>query len=225
MLKLPKKVRQYGLMRSGTNYTQFIIESNYHVEVLFTDRCAYTGKILGGKHGGHITRCKHNTILTTKHPLSWFISCFRMLHKISNTRKEQFMSIASYCYADETQKKQNFLDWFDDQEEKFCNHWNIMNNHWISIKNIEIIKYEDLIESPESTITKIANTYGWDRKTNNFYAPINKMDCEGKQLPNVKFDLDYYLQKKYKKEFSKKNLEVIRNNLDPKLMKQLNYQI
>lgn len=68
MLKVRRDVvlKQYGLPRSGTNYTKFLIESNYFVTVLCNRG--------GWKHGRYQGPANTDLIVTTKHPISWLVS-------------------------------------------------------------------------------------------------------------------------------------------------------
>lgn len=201
-----KTIKQYGLQRSGTNYTKLMLTTNYKVDIKTNEG--------GWKHGYVVSRCHFNKeldlIITIKNPYAWLVSIYNYFHPSGhNTSISKFIR-NKYCYEGMVNKTP-------------IHHWNTMNKHWCHLMllnhKVVVVMYEDLLCIPEYACNLIADQLNLERKSNSFYIPQNQVMANAKENDKL-FDKSYYLEKKYLNQFTSDDLEYIQENLDSELYKE-----
>lgn len=198
-------LKQYGLQRSGTNYTRMLLLKNY-----FTNIVANEG---GWKHGYYQAtgsfRNEAHLIITVKDPFAWLVSICR--YSFVHIRK---------TLPEFIRTKYGF--------EGLCNsnpivHWNTMNLHWSNLilnsHKVCVVRYEDLLEYPQEVCDVVAKRVGLYRQENQFYIPKGKVSQNTTEGSGV-FDRDFYLQKRYMKAFTGEDVKFIRSQLDERLLEE-----
>lgn len=201
-----KAIKQYGLQRSGTNYSRFLLTNHYHVDV-WDNRG-------GWKHGFYRdVNYKVDVLVTVKNPYDWIIS----LHKYSNHPKD----LSEYIRG-----SYNFEGMQGDNPMAY---WNTMNKHWYNLEipgyQKMIVRYEDLLKYPEDVTDGIAKQLGFSRNKEPYYIPEKTIEPNSLENTDRPFDKDYYLKKGYLEQFSSADIEYINSELDEELMKKLGYKL
>lgn len=229
-------VKQYGMKRSGTNYTRWLLQENFvNVQPL--------SEILGWKHGPHpdnvdwtgkswadpfhpqaesetqalvamVTDDIYKAVIsnqirytiTTKNPYAWWCSYVRFTE-----RPEPMMSVEDGLIS-----------------------WNSLHDNWSDLAKrnplATIVKYEDLLLDLDTTLNRIATELELEPKDSKFKSLAVRMarrsDLNWNMGPtNMPFDSSYYTEHKYLEMFDEKLLELFRQRLSPLTMHRLGYEI
>lgn len=229
-------VKQYGMKRSGTNYTRWLVQNNFvDVQPL--------SEILGWKHGPHPndvdwtgsswTDPSHtqeenerqalvamvtddlreavasNNIrytITTKNPYAWWCSYVRFTE-----RPEPMVSVKDGIKL-----------------------WNILHENWSCLvqKNplAIIVRYEDLLLNLDKTMLQIAYKLQLEPKSGDFkdleVRMARRSDLNWHMGPTTtQFDPSHYTDRKYLEIFDDKLLKTFGQLLAPSVMKRLGYEI
>ena len=109
-------------------------------------------------------------------------------------------------------------------------HWNNMYFHWMTVrmnaKNVCFIKYEELLSNPESTVDKIGQTFGLQRKSGTFVDSKNDFAPAGELLRQEDSEFkarEYYLQDEYFKSYTPELLDFVNKELDLEVLDHYNY--
>ena len=217
-------VKIFGLPRVGTNYTRYLLESNFVVNVL-VDR--------GGWKHGYISPALHpkrRCIMLCKDPYAWLCSVFRYY---SDPHFEVVTldnsSFDAFIRSEFTLAHLGMVLAFANPIQ--C--WNQMNRHWLHIpiteRSLFLVRYENLLAHPEKEITKLATRLKLARKSEAFDTPRNSLvatrDEEEMVQKDTKFDKAYYTEKQYMSEYTSKQLDFVKVRLDPDIVKRLRYQL
>lgn len=229
-------VKQYGMKRSGTNYTRWLIQNNFvDVQPL--------SEILGWKHGQHpddvdwtgrswadpfheqveserqallamvtddireaVISGKIRYTITTKNPYAWWCSYSRFTE-----RPEPMMSV-----------------------EDGIRLWNSLHENWSHLANRNplaiVVRYEDLLLNFDATLKRIATELQLEPKGNGFQNSVVRMarrsDLNWDMGPtNMPFDPSHYTERKYLEIFDDKLLTLFRQRLSQLTMHRLGYEI
>ena len=91
--------------------------------------------------------------------------------------------------------------------------------------DIIFVKYIDLLVQPEIELTKIENKFSlkrrWNTKRKGLKTELEKVKVSEKFSLDKK---DFYIQKKYLKDYDRKKIDLINSTLDENLMEFLNYE-
>lgn len=218
MLFSNKTLKQYGLPRSGSNYTKWMIENNYFAKVEVN--------IGGWKHGPHMSSTK-KSFCTIKNPYSWCVSIYNfvlrnfMQKKWSpfETKSELGLRSIKYFIAEEFTIKSDKETYFF---ENPIAYWNFAIKNW-NEGGSKIIRYEDLLDDPHKSLCSL------DIKRKK---QIFELDCVA--LPGMektildkktRFDHEFYIKKEYMKELDKECIDLININVDKDLAYEVKYEI
>jgi hypothetical protein len=215
------RIKEFGLPRSGTNYTRFLIEENYQAIIIVDKE--------GWKHGYISPQLPSNRkcVLVCKNPFSWLISAYNYYQTSRNE-----------CVSMNVRSVQQFI-----RSEFALYHlkillsyknpiqcWNNMNRHWMSISNtgrkLFIVKHEDLLIDAQSLLDIMANRFSLLKKRKTFkntsqaFRPAADTPV---RLANKKFKSDYYTHAQYMDKFSENDLEFIKKELDAEVIERLGY--
>lgn len=230
-----------GVLRSGTNYLKYLLEENYDVTADFN--------AFGWKHAGvpvlaQSAGMSYPDIPLTyivKNPYATVVSLHRYLqrkvnqgHKISLDGAEDFGDFLT-----------SPVTVFDSQLQgtpqlRFANpvqYWNFVywNLETLDREQFRVIgfNYEDLISDP-SGIREVETLTKLKRRSDLLTTPKNQLKrLKGGPMSEAKsgsessdaFDSAYYRDKQYLGSFSEQQLEFMRREIDPWLMKQRRYEI
>lgn len=225
-----------GVLRSGTNYLKFLLESNYHVAAHFSD--------FGWKHAGIPIFNRGSgyeypdepVFFIVKNPYAFVIS----LHKYYLAHRANIISHDAF---------ENFLTQpivlFDSQlknspQMRFSNpiqYWNYVywNLETLSKEKFQVLgfSYEDLLADPAG-IAAVEQSFQFRKKTSETVIPRNQLKRLGgtasalaadQYETDKSFDSAYYTEKKYLNQFSGKQLDFIRGEVDHSLMARRNYPL
>ena len=214
------KIFIHGLERTGTGYcTKLLQENLYHTEINearkhhFFDPAEVIGNPPYQKHSNLI---RH--VICVKHPYSWFLS-YKRYHEV-NCRNGVIPGVDALThYAPQA------------AYGMYIETYNRLYNHWIeecSTSNLlYIVRYEDLLESPEESIQLLCsrfNIYTKDSTITNPTAYYNNFSRHA--TDDGEFSRrDYYLKKEYMHDLSQEYKDTINKLIDRKLMNILGYQL
>ena len=198
--KFPGEGKIFGLQRSGTNFTNLLMRKNYSIKHFWSNEQA------GWKHGAYtpdVLGQETNLVIVVKHPLCWLVSFHRYVKKNQGA---------------------NFAQWA--RGGHWVAHWNSMMLHWIRYPLVDanriVVRYEELIRSPEKVCDRISNALGLTKNDQRFYIPertMNRNNTESK----VVFDLDYYKKKVFMEAYGRGLLANVSDRIDWGLVKELGY--
>jgi len=245
-------IKIYGERNTGTNYLQELIKTNLKVNVLpgimpshlkskqkflldneiamdIYDFMTFH-KTLGWKHSLVKNRetikktkvYKENKIyfLTiTKNPYSWLLSLYKRPYHQKLESDIDFLEFINKPWKSVHREYSKKI--FENPIEL----WNIKNKAYIELnKNFNTINltYEDLILDPENTINRILNDFSLNKKIENFSNINNSTKSDSKKFTDYQ---DYYLNEKWRQEFSPIIFETINKFLDPEVLNYFNYSM
>ncbi len=235
-----KKLTIIGLFRSGTNYTRTLLELNYKTMTFYDSHGWKHGIIPTFTKGSGYVYSDFPTITVIKDPLAILDSWFKYMigHNVNFrilTTDDSFSSfIRSKIYyfngADKIHPEYVF--------QNPIQMWNfIVWNHISFVKqtNGVYVRYEDLLNNPEETCSKISNKFQFERKTDKFAVPekvtknmVSNMKRKSEEVyfRNKTFDKkDYFNDKKYLDKFSPDDLLFVKKELDNELLDMLDYKV
>jgi hypothetical protein len=219
----------YGLQRTGSNYTQHVIQKNFRNIRFFThpSRCLPTHKHFRlydeksaipdarfynaftyskfedfKQHVGKISGGEISIyIVCLKDPYSWYLSYKKHARKNKITYFKK--SLNSHYIIDYNLFYRKWLDFSNDAPDE-----------------VLLLKYEDLIEDLEGSLKGIGEKFNLERSSDKLVnpdkVPMSRLFTEAKSA--------FYKEKKYLDLISEQEKDVIQHLLDPELMSSLNYQ-
>jgi len=218
------KIMQYGLQRSGTNFTESILKKNYRIRLLNNnvDRSSPTQKhcrlyenkelIPEPSYRNEISvktaqelECLFKVIpdyylVISKDPYSWFLSYTSWGNKC-NWPKVEHSYIQEY---NEYYKK--FMD-LSETSSKFI-----------------FIKYIDLLSDPETLVNGLAETMGLTKRFFSGRSIINPATVPMSQLFSDE-KKKYYIEEQYLKEYDAKSISKLNGLIDLNVMSFLGYEL
>jgi len=196
--KVSNFIRQYGLQRSGTCYTQFLFEQNFDVKVLNREPDKHTP--LGAPP--HVP-----SVLSVKHPFSWAVSIFKYYKKQS----KDVAKFKSFCIS-------AAIPLWNRRMAQFL----AMK---LGDQTLAIIRAEDLLDNSKKVIGKAAKEFGLTR-TSKKWITSNKImrPIHGGEESARKFDRTKYTKKKWMEAYNKKLLKRAIQTVDQRLMRVFGYK-
>jgi len=236
-----KYVQIFGERNSGTNYLKELVEMNFEGIEVTTE--------YGWKHGFAKKIRRHANevddvlvICIFKNPLAWFLSMHKKPHhapqmkalSFSNFLKEEWVCYKGKGYFKRDLEKNPFkpeeemmIERNPATGKRFENVVKLRNKKnenllllKYKLKNIEYLKYEDLLIDPKIVINDFALKY--EIKAKQFE---NSNKYHGKSKKETFSKKDYYLNKEYKKEYSTEDLNFVKLELNHALEKEIGYLI
>jgi len=211
-----KIVKQYGLMRSGTNFAEIVFTSNYDVEFLSYDTT-------GSKHARPLRKKlipkPDFILLCVKDPYAWIDSIFR-----------RFVQKGKL-------KIGTFRPWLERALERppktiDCRRtpmdvWNEFNRYWLDcdVAPVHVLKSEDTlrVKDLKKTFNKLARAMGIKRVGPGWEIPSFYVRSSTKVRPKA-FRPAYYLERKYMARFGKDLAVEVGKRLDTEVMGRLGYE-
>lgn len=229
----------YGLQRTGTNYLESLIPKNFSNFELINDGAARSLPVhkhfrlyddmnfipepkyynnfhydslsdleehlesITGKHGIKF-------IIAVRNPYNWYLSYCRLARK--NTRL--FKRSRWPHFNRHSENPQFMID------------YNLFYQKWLTFikanpdKTI-LIRHEDNLQNLEKSLNRIEQKFGLNRKS-------EKIENPGKVNMSKKFTEQkrtYYVENKFIEEYDKKELEILTEHLDEKLITELGYDL
>jgi len=229
-----KIVKIYGLERSGTNYLQWLLEHNLEGIDIFTNQ-------LGWKHGpvapslvktiangfdsltppeinhllghrwfkspGRITavteQLRHNQIvfvIVVKNPLSWYSS-------ISRYKKFSFHPLRPRYFDEWRTKHQGWLRFAETRDAV-----------------ASVIKFEDLLNDPQSVIHGLATKFSISFKQGDFKNVRNRI-APGYRLTKAAFNPDFYVKEDFKRMYSASDILSMKQRIPEELLMRMGYSL
>jgi len=211
-------IKQYGIQRSGTNYTQWPLENNFKGRVFHFQ--------LGSKH------MEHPTHIDWKHRKTW-----KGHHIDPNTKQHVIKAVEDKTIRYLITAKDPY-SWIISYKRWVKNHtlnsdglarrWNAKHQNWYDLARqydlAMIVRYEDLLTDFNKTMEKIKSSLQLTQKRDSF-VNMTRRFLASPALTQKKFDKDYYLNRKYIKELTEQDIDNCREYISPELMKNLGYTI
>jgi hypothetical protein len=222
-----KNILHYGLQRSGTNFLESLLAKNFDIKIhslrkerdhplqkhfrLYDDKTKipeskYLNNYIYNSYDDFKKSWKLNTaingvIVISKDPYSWLLSYEKWAKKCN-------WPTPKYNYIEE---------------------YNLFLNKWKDFaqqsNDVIFVKYIDLLVQPEIELTKIENKFSlkrrWNTKRKGLKTELEKVKVSEKFSLDKK---DFYIQKKYLKDYDRKKIDLINSTLDENLMEFLNYE-
>lgn len=225
-----------GMFRTGTNYARSLLELNYDVQVVYNT--------FGWKHGPLPTFNKESAfnypdvpcVCVVKDPLATVVSWWKYIERTGKNIKTQASSFSEFIkspviFYDEWNEKSPeywFSNPFDMWNSMVWNHTSYMDK-----SSGVVVRYEDLIATPEAECERISRIIGVEKRGNTFVNVNKKVknmsysSCrEGVEsyVSNQSFqDLGYFKEKGYLNEYSRSDFQYARASLNGELVERLGY--
>ena len=193
-----KKVKLFGLRRTGTNYLTKLLNLNYEIKMI--------GGLAGWKHGKYrvveMIGYELDCIVISKNIYSYLTSLERRYGGCDFYKIEEIADlIERYHLA--------YGDWLDIPKK-------------LKAKKCCFVKYEDLIENPPLVCERISKELGIKRKTKDF-VDIKKIVKPREIIGTKDFDKNYYLDRKYMSEYDEELRILIKKLLHVNIIEALGY--
>ena len=203
-----EQLSQFGLQRSGANFTHYLLTKNYDCEI--DQRNGHTwkhGYYREYSHDGIDFEQEKHVVITIKDPFSWLVSVYNYFKKY---HKQDFPQFIRTKWAFEGYVNSNPIY-----------HWNRMYDHWSTLmldhKRVAVVKYEDLLKAPEHTLDAIAGKFKINKVGQSFIVPKNRINPSVVMIEEL-FDAKYYSQRKYIEEYTLEDIHFIKSQLSKPLM-------
>lgn len=246
-----KLVKIYGERNTGTNYLSRLIHLNLDVEELpgiapkkivqLQNRLPGREWVkdmyfdwsfasnLGWKHmkvkspnflEDTVATSKNVSFVTlTKNPYSWLLSLHkRPYHGDRNSPQEDFEAFLTNEY------KPKGRDNVGNSKTNSTQLWNAKNASYIDLAKVfsgVTVRYEDLLDDPKQTLTKICQGWDVDWDESSFE---NYSDSTKDSHKDANFYRDYYLGEKWREKLSPQAVEIINSEVDAELMAHFGYE-
>lgn len=216
-------IKIHGLMRSGTNFLEFLILRNFDVKPLVNQHA--------WKHG-HIKKdLEANTIVIFKEPFSWLYSIYTYSNRRNKvnifpaTKGFDFKKFirSKFVYQD----KRNKIPQFEESNPIFL--WNKMYESWLFCDTIGkkiFIKYDYLLLQTEDALKKISKEFNMKLKSSTIVFPSENIDPDKAakvgQVNSMKYkDEFFYSEKQYMKYFEEDDVKFVEENLNLNVLAKL----
>jgi len=216
-------IKIHGLMRSGTNFLEFLILRNFDVIPLVNQHA--------WKHG-HIKKdLEANTIIIFKEPFSWLYSIYTYSNRKNKinifpaTKGFDFKKFirSKFVYKD----RPNKIPQFEELNPVFL--WNKMHESWLFCdtagKKI-FIKYDSLLLQTEDVLKKIAEKFNMKLKSPTIVFPSENINPDKaakiREVNSMQYkDENFHSKKQYMKYFDEDDIKFVEENLNANVLAEL----
>lgn len=224
---MSKKLLHYGLQRSGTNFLESLLKRNF------------SSKILSLRKERNHPLQKHfrlyddkTKIPELKYSNDYSFNSFNEFKKSWDLNFEIdgiiVISKDPYSWLLSYEKWANKCSW-PNPSYNYIEEYNLFLNKWKDFakqtNDVIFVKYIDLLVQPEVELKKIENKFSlkrkWITKKKGLKTELEKVKVSEKFSLDKK---DFYIQKKYLKDYNHSKLDLINSILDKNLMEFLNYE-
>lgn len=229
-------IKQYGAMRTGTNYLKRLLEINFNNLQVF-------GSILGWKHGMYET--KNGPDHTVDHK-DWLNKQFKNGkvysvdgYPLTYSYDELLESIDKLKYIINIKKPHAYVVSYKkfrfpkqqltiERVKKLCSDYNIMYNKWKKFyentsKLCLIVTHESILYDFRHVLFNIQTSLSLIRKTDRYtdeVQPVKASTDHGLLIDRGKiFNKDYYLNSEYMNELSTDIIKIIDDTIDHDVLK------
>lgn len=221
----------YGIFRSGTNLLRVLVEQNLDA------RCSVTAG--GHKHlftpqnwtrNGYVPQdC--DLLVCIKDPYAAMLSLFRYAETVRfrhfgcARNWDEFLWTRFIVSVDREPKPLSFR--FRDP----IDYWNAHYYHMMTVRERPpfFVKYEDMLSDPQTVLDAIAARYGVAPVSGvRAVLPGTRVKRMGERMPdnpltNARFDVDWYLHRRFMESFDDRQIAVMKAELDPELLAAFGY--
>ena len=203
-----------GIARSGTNFVTWMIIHNLHDPVVF----------YGFKHiDKNFDTDLEEAIIRALGKKDGVLRLYGQLDQMQSDIKHnnvKRLAIIKNPYALVVSWKR----WRKNRSiEYLITTWNNKGKDWLHTTDTLLIKYENMLQDPYNTLSKISEFSGYQMKDK----IVKQKNVFDKALSVEKriFDPEYYIQEKYVKNLSEVEINEISSCLDIELMHKLGYSM
>ena len=232
-----KYFKQYGELRTGTNYLKRLVELNFK-------SCTIFGSILGWKHGTYdLTNCEDNTrsheewiVKKTKGGVVYSVDDLPIKH----TREELMNSLQDIKYIFSIKKPVPFIISYkkfrmpnrvlsDKTVITLCERYNNKYKRWLDMYNefgssSIIVPYESVILNYSDVLLALELKFNSERKRPHYINESNTVKAStdvGLIIDRQSFNTKYYLYEEYLNDISQHHVDLIDNNIDHSTVSKL----
>lgn len=206
-------IKIYGEQNSGTIYLEWLLKKNLDATLLDSYDFGWKHRVAPSVQ--ELTEKMKQEVLflcLVKNPYSWLISMHKRPYHHESLKKLSFLDFLKYSYGDYRNP---------------VVMWNIKNQSYLNMNDFvkfhEIIKYEDILESPSTFINSLADKYGFPKPA--IFKNISNLLTNSHGIKSQKFHKEYYLTEEWRKNLRHDHVQHINAWLDKNLMEKLNYSI
>lgn len=239
-----KKLQLYGLFRTGTNYITHLIEDNFFAKIYKHGEKGlnYKGFCTNWKHGpyvGNLLKEEYPMIIVTKNPYSWLTSCYKYWKKFPIGPKLDKFTFEEFVKTTPCKLEGSATVPFMFRSKNIMQYYWNAYYHWLSVRSTEqiLIRYEDVMNNPEETLTKalyniekkkkfknIENNVLWDVRDDDKKFKL-KNHPSAREYREKKFNPNFYRNKIYLDQFSDDLLKFVEKEWDDEVANKLKYEI
>ena len=217
------KLLQYGLQRSGTNYLESLLKKNYRVKFLNSSKDRSSPL---QKHCRLYSR--KDIIPEPQYSNNIVVNNFEKFESLFDITPDYYLVISKdpYSWYLSYRNWAKKCDW-PEVNHHYIEEYNLFYGKFLEFSNqtekIIFVKYIDLLKNPHAVLNQlevgmnlkknILSRLIW-RKSN--HVPLSSRFTQERQA--------YYMDKKYLKEYSDEDLQLLNGFLDTKVAALLGYQ-
>lgn len=200
-------IKQWGLQRSGTNLTQWMLEKHFKNVRVYSNaggwKYAVPSNVLEFPNLPFPNnRPPDYHIITIKNPYSWFYS-----FKQYSLKKPP--SLYNFPIFNEIENNTTEII-------KLWNDYTIEYLDWVSYdSSCMLVKYEDLVFSTDKVMNYIQQNFGLAKNNRSFALPDKKVDPDGK---GIKMNISFVHNQEYMSNLSKTEKLIIKNIVSQRIM-------
>ncbi|MCD4788842.1 MAG: hypothetical protein K8R37_02485 [Bacteroidales bacterium] len=206
-----KFIKIYGERNSGTIYLEWLVKKNLNTEILETYDLGWKHRLAPTED--EISEKTKKDVLflcLVKNPYSWLLSMHKRPYFHESLRKLSFSDFIKYSYGD----YRNPIIMWNLKNQSYLDLSNFVENH-------KIVRYEDVLKDPVTTINSLADKYGFKKPV--FFKNIQNLLTNTHGMKSRKFHKDYFINEEWKKRLHNSNINHINKYLDKDLMEKFNY--
>lgn len=226
MLHAEPKIKIKGCPRSGTNFLEFLIYKNIHINPAYFD----SHDIFGWKHGLMKPDDNYNYCIIFKNIYAWLKSLYDYVELNKVWKFQNFFPF------DKSETLSDFLKNpfvhihlknTEINEENPIQYWNKMHENWYftPIKGKKIfIHYENILVNAEEKINKIKTLLNYPIVSRQIIYPSGQIQFQGihhkETSENISYhNYEYYKLQKYLEFFSSDDIKFVEDNYNYYLYK------
>lgn len=226
--------KQYGEMRTGTNYLKRLLEINYDDVTVF-------GSLLGWKHGMYDLnnsrdgtgshqewlnkKTKNNIVYSVddlpilKHTHDELMQAISELNYLYCIKKpvSYVLSIKKFRFPNRPLTQSNIVS--------LCDRYNTRYRDWLDMymqHDGSFVSHESMLHDYKHVLLNLELKYQLNRKHNKLYneSKVVKASTDIGVIVDKKisFDADYYLKERYLEDISDDHVAIIEDNIDHDLV-------